>query len=519
VGVLAVIVLGSGFVSATVATGPGAVALSDHTNISSAQPVSDGTYDVDVPGTDSLYYAINLSAKEQVNFTTDGADQAVQLTLIGPDRVTELRSASGGNGFGEEPDATLVYTANQNATFYLEVSTTNDSPTNASLLVSSPDLTDRLEPNDDIEGAASISDGRTTDMDLAGSELDYYAVELNDSEQVTFSTDGASQALQLRVFGPDQVTELRSASGGNGFGDEPDASVTYTANQNGTFYVEVDSINDRSTGYSINLQTPNLTDQLEPNDEFATAPVVDRGRYTDLDLAGAENDYFLVALEADQELSVSLEDVDNNLAATLYSANGTAVVSDDDGGGFFGSPGASFTHTVETGGTYYIGVDSPSNRSSGYTLVVNSNRSIESGNLTPVADAGADRTVNRSDEVILDASGSTDPNRDDLSYTWTQTDGPAVELSGSGATGTFTAPNESADLTFEVTVSDGNLTASDTVTVTVGDDSGFSPGDYDTDGDGSVSGDLQGVLRAIADYNRGEIGLQQALTVIGGYNG
>ena len=88
-------------------------------------------------------------------------------------------------------------------------------------------------------------------------------------------------------------------------------------------------------------------------------------------------------------------------------------------------------------------------------------------NVAPVADAGADQAVNPADTVTLDGTGSSDP--DPLTYSWTQTSGPAVTLTGATtAQPTFTAPAGPATLTFELSVCDaGRLCDTDTVTVTV----------------------------------------------------
>ena len=89
-------------------------------------------------------------------------------------------------------------------------------------------------------------------------------------------------------------------------------------------------------------------------------------------------------------------------------------------------------------------------------------------NRPPVSDAGADLTVRFGDTVTLDGSASTDPDQDDISYVWKETTGTGVKLSDVTAQSpTFTAPNNDAAITFELTVSDGVLSNTDTVTITV----------------------------------------------------
>jgi Ca2+-binding RTX toxin-like protein len=89
-------------------------------------------------------------------------------------------------------------------------------------------------------------------------------------------------------------------------------------------------------------------------------------------------------------------------------------------------------------------------------------------NVAPVADAGADQDAEDGDTVTLDGTGSSDPDSDPLGYSWVQTGGPAVTLTGAdSAQPTFTAPSGPASLTFELTVSDGQGTDTDAVTITV----------------------------------------------------
>jgi hypothetical protein len=89
----------------------------------------------------------------------------------------------------------------------------------------------------------------------------------------------------------------------------------------------------------------------------------------------------------------------------------------------------------------------------------------------PTADAGPDQKVDVGDAVTLDGSGSSDPDAgDSLDYSWVQTAGADVTLTGATtASPTFSAPS-SVTLTFVLTVTDENsLTDTDTVVITVND--------------------------------------------------
>jgi hypothetical protein len=86
----------------------------------------------------------------------------------------------------------------------------------------------------------------------------------------------------------------------------------------------------------------------------------------------------------------------------------------------------------------------------------------------PAANAGADQVVGAGSSVTLDGSASTDPDGDDIGFVWRQILGPPVSLSSTTErTVTFTAPDTSTALTFELSVTDGQNMSFATVRVSV----------------------------------------------------
>ena len=93
-------------------------------------------------------------------------------------------------------------------------------------------------------------------------------------------------------------------------------------------------------------------------------------------------------------------------------------------------------------------------------------------NRAPTANAGADQTVTELATVQLAGSGTDPDTGDTLSYSWRQTGGTTVTITNSASPqASFTAPdvpvNQPETLTFELSVSDGTASGSDTVAITV----------------------------------------------------
>ena len=90
-------------------------------------------------------------------------------------------------------------------------------------------------------------------------------------------------------------------------------------------------------------------------------------------------------------------------------------------------------------------------------------------NEPPVANAGADQSVNVGASVILSGSSSTDPDNapSPLAYSWTQVLGPAVSLTGATTASPSFTPTTTGSYIFKLTVTDGLASTSDEVKVDV----------------------------------------------------
>lgn len=150
-------------------------------------------------------------------------------------------------------------------------------------------------------------------------------------------------------------------------------------------------------------------------------------------------------------------DVDGDALAYRWTQTAGPAVALVDAG----SAMPSFTAPLvggDTALTFQLVVDDGAVASSADTVSV----LVQNVNQAPVADAGGSQTVNEGALVALNGTGSRDPDRDALTYRWTQVGGPAVTLSDpAAATPTFTAPAVTGTtvLAFDLVVSDSGLSS------------------------------------------------------------
>ncbi|MDY6773797.1 MAG: PKD domain-containing protein [Candidatus Nanohaloarchaea archaeon] len=152
-------------------------------------------------------------------------------------------------------------------------------------------------------------------------------------------------------------------------------------------------------------------------------------------------------------------------------------------------------------------------------LVVTDNRGLNSSdtavvnvtpsNSPPDASAGEDLHVNEDSQVYLNGSGSSDPDGEPLSYSWTQIEGlPVTLLQEKTVTPSFTAPevNTTRELRFRLKVKDQEgATSTDTVRVTVENATPTSYPDIETKGGNVTAGSSINITLSIENSQTAEL--------------
>jgi PKD repeat protein len=221
------------------------------------------------------------------------------------------------------------------------------------------------------------------------------------------------------------------------------ATATFTPTERGTYVFTV-TVTDGFGGSNTDTATVTVNNRAPTITAIsATPPTVDVGVTTSLSVTASD-------LDGDT-LNYSWAQTSGPAGAVLVNANSANPTF---------TPGAkgSYEFTVTVTDGFGGSASEP------VTVTVN--------NRAPTANAGSVQSVLVNQSVQLNGTASSDPDGDPLSYTWTQTGGPAVTLTDANAVQpSFVAPAQPATLTFSLVVADDeNLTSPpSSVTINVND--------------------------------------------------
>ncbi|MBI5361320.1 MAG: DUF2341 domain-containing protein [Planctomycetes bacterium] len=298
--------------------------------------------------------------------------------------------------------------------------------------------------------SADISFSWTSVTDATGI---YYTVEIDDSNSFSLpvyaSTDNLSSASTSAVFSNGTYYWHVKATDGKGNTSGWSSAWTFTISLPDTGNNNGDTGNgDTGTGDTENGDTGNPTEMslssalvADAGDDVAinpTAVYLDGSQSYDMENPAGTLSYEWTVLSYPAE-AVDMQ-LNNPAIAQPYFT------------GYI--PGNYVMQLIVTSQYYYSNPDT-------VTITIN--------NIAPFADAGPDRTCVSGPAIILDGSGSCDPNNDGLSYEWKQTSGTTVYLQNAAtATASFNSANITGLLDFQLTVTDtaGN-SDTDTVYLTI----------------------------------------------------
>jgi len=282
----------------------------------------------------------------------------------------------------------------------------------------------------------------------------------------SYDPDGDTISASWRLISqPDDVQNDPT------FSDTTGASTTFAAYEPGDYVVGVTLKDSRGASTDARITVHVAWDEVPPS----LKPIPDA--------------YVLTGIPATFNSSY----VDNPDGAS-YGISYTLVSST--GGNLYWSKSAGSNGSLEPGGEPVSGnyIQFRGSTPGQFVIEVALSQRIETGNdqhanvtisterwnvvvvggPSPVADAGADQKVTVNDMVMLDGTGSSDPDGDTLTYSWTLVSSPnnvEVELDNpASATPAFT-PSVKGDYVFQLSVTDGVSTRTDNVMV-----SAYQPG-------------------------------------------
>ncbi len=296
---------------------------------------------------DTDWFALDVISGKEYRFETQlGSLSESVLTLYGEDGQTPLESAPSGSGGG----SSISWSANFTATVYLEVAAGTSSQTGTYTLSIASD-----DHSNSASGATPVSVPSTAsgNLELVG-DVDWFAFEAEADQAYTFGTTllGLSDSV-LRLYDTDGATLLEvDDDGGSGLASR----ITWTAPQDGTFYLEVSGYSSSQTGtYELwlDLFLPSVDDH---GNDYQTATAVSvPGTVAGGIEVGNDEDYFSFQATAGElyVFETTLLGLSDS-TLTLYDQDGTTQLAFNDDGGF--GLASRIQWRATDSGTFYLRV-------------------------------------------------------------------------------------------------------------------------------------------------------------------
>ncbi len=318
--------------------------------------------DMRVHNGESDFYAVNLSSGTTLDAAIefDHGTGDLDMRVYGPNQGFV------GGSYSVTDDESMSVTASQTGIHYVEVYGFSGASAPYNLTLSSPDAAkdDDLEDNDAWGSATPVDQFRYENLQVTANDEDWYSIHLDRGEQLRteLQFDHAVGDLDVTVYDPgmNYVDSSTSITDGE--------LVTATAQQSGTYYVQIEGYSGATNAYDLAIWANN--DRLEYNNGITSATSVSVRDHDNLRIENGESDYVAVHLDQGDQLNASaaFDHSTGDLDMAVYGPNQNEI-----GSSWSTTDDESVVITAQSAGTYYVEVYGFSGATAPYDLLLEEN--------------------------------------------------------------------------------------------------------------------------------------------------
>ncbi len=328
------------------------------------------------------YYTFNVVNNQNLNLSLESLSQDVDVYLL--DINQTIIAASENIGITAESITVPLSVG----TYYIQVQSFDNQTTTYDLDILFPpaspedDTTEVIEvpedPGNTVTEAYDISiDSETTiynEQVSANDPIDYYTFNVENNQNFNVFLENISQDVNISVLDIDQTIVATSENVGT---TNESINVPLSA---GTYYIQVESVNNQTTTYDLNVLFPPAPSEDEepevievPEDPGNTIieayDISIDSSVTNIynEQVGAVDsvDYYEINIENNQNLNVFLENISQDVNISVLDIDQTVVATSQN----IGTTNESINVPLSAG-TYYIQVESISTQTTTYNLNV-----------------------------------------------------------------------------------------------------------------------------------------------------
>lgn len=301
-------------------------------------------------------YRLSARAGQRYHITLRGADGAATPL---PDPLLRIADADGNelmsnDDDGEGLNSALDYVPQANSDVFVEARGFADGNAGSYTLSVAAERapTDSISADRNTRGRINVGNSVDGAIDFA-SDSDWYRVRLQEGQSYRFTLDSSGPnplsdpLLRLRNAAGEEI--VVDDDGGEGF----NSYLEFTAPSTGNYFLDANVFSEGSTGgYTLGARAGDI-----PADASTDASLSADGDYREGVLSPAgDHDWYRLNLTEGQGFRALLTTAEGNEGLsdpylTLYDAEGTLIISDDDGGDGLN---AWLEFSAPSAGAYYL---------------------------------------------------------------------------------------------------------------------------------------------------------------------